>query len=83
MSRADYTELDAAILHELSASRLTAATICARVVRISEPLATPDRWGDRAGWRVVDRRLQALRKSGAIETRNQRWQLATSKEPTP
>lgn len=29
-------------------------------------LATPDRYEQRVGWRVIDRRLQALRKAGRI-----------------
>lgn len=29
-------------------------------------LAKPDRRGDRDGWRVIDRRLQALRKAGKL-----------------
>lgn len=38
--------------------------------------AKPDRWGSQDGGRVIDRRLQSLRKSGAIKLKVRKWVIA-------
>ena len=73
----DYTKLDAAILKELASGPAPNFLLCERLRHISEPLAKPNRYGQVEGWRVVDRRLQALRKAGRIiPGRKVGWTLA-------
>lgn len=72
-----FTELDAAILDVLTDGPKTMGWISQRLRKQSEALAIPDSCGDRCGWRVVDRRLQALRKAGKIKTdRKTGWSIA-------
>lgn len=73
---AHFVELDAAILALFDAGPKTASYINERLGAQSRALAKPDRYGDRNGWRVVDRRLQTLRKAGKIKTDNKAWSLA-------
>lgn len=74
---ANYTPLDDEILRELAAGPLHFTPLSVRVARCSESLAQPDRFGERCGWRLVDRRLQALRKRGLIVCdRKTGWSLA-------
>lgn len=63
----DYTALDAAILAAIAERQpATFSQLFTRPVRThSAELEHTQRHGD--GWRVVDRRLQALRKSGRIK----------------
>ena len=84
----DYTTLDALILR-----RCAAGPVTFNVLRFNDEIeeaaydvATPDRFGDRDGWRVVDRRLQALRKAGLLTySRADGWRalIADSPEPAP
>jgi hypothetical protein len=47
------------------------------IVAEAEPLALVDRLGVMApAWRVLDRRLQALRKKGRIESVKRKWCIA-------
>lgn len=47
------------------------------IMAAAEPIALPDRYGVMAPtWRVLDRRLQALRKSGRIEFVKENWVVA-------
>lgn len=72
-----FAELDAAILGELAAGSLGNMILCERLREQSIALAKPDRFGIRVGWRVIDRRLQALRKAGKIKIdRKTGWSLA-------
>lgn len=74
----DDTELDAAILERLADGPLPFHALMARrVSEIANSLAKPDRHGATTGWRVIDRRLQALRKAGKItHDRKTGWRLA-------
>ena len=77
-AKTDYTELDAAILACLAAGPKPFMILAEKVRVESEAVAAPDRFGKVHGWRVVDRRLQALRKAGKIVPhRTQGWRLAT------
>lgn len=75
MTQGKYAELDAKILELV---RNGADTFNALVVRrdINE-LAAPHETATTEAWRVVDRRLQALRKAGKIAFRRdaQRWEV--------
>ena len=65
MSKNDYTDLDAAILQVIGTKApVTFEAIRPAVAKYSEPLASTTR--ENLTWRVVDRRLQALRKAGRI-----------------
>ncbi len=60
----DYTELDAAIVTRLSERAMGFNSIVSAVGGHAAPFAAKN---DRVpAWRVVDRRLQALRKAGKI-----------------
>ena len=59
----DYTELDGAIIARVAEGRVTFTALSSAVSRHSEALAKTD---PAPGWRIVDRRLQALRKAGRI-----------------
>lgn len=67
----DYTELDAAILERLRGGGDTATGITNALQVMAEPMAKRDWKGRPETFRVIDRRLQALRKRGVIHpTRN-------------
>ncbi len=77
MSKPDYTQLDAAILEVIQAlGPITFSVLGLNVHEHSVPFAYTDRQG--RVWRVVDRRLKALRKAGKIKySRNpEGWTLA-------
>lgn len=66
-STPDYTALDAALIEKIREGAHTFSVISGgELLRQADALAEPDRRGDRAGWRVLDRRLQALRKAGKL-----------------
>lgn len=46
------------------------------LIKEANDQSTVDRWGARNGERVIDRRLQALRKTGAITLEKRRWVIA-------
>lgn len=63
MSKNDYTELDKAILSKISDGQVTFPGICNAVELQTRPFVS----FTSPGWRIVDRRLQALRKAGKIK----------------
>lgn len=76
-AKTDYTALDAAILACLALGPKPFTILVDKVRLEAEAVATPDRFGEVHGWRVLDRRLQALRKAGKIVPhRTQGWRLA-------
>lgn len=79
----DYSELDAAIIHTIANWAGDFARINQRVKDIAEPLATPDRWGRRNTERLVDRRLQALRKAGRIRYGGRDWHVIDTQQSAP
>lgn len=70
-----YATLDCAILTRIEESACTFTSINANVNHLAKPYATPNRYTD-TSFRVVDRRLQALRKRGLIEFRKGLWYSA-------
>ena len=77
--KTDYRELDTAILAAIGAGIRTFSALANRVESLSAPIAkrtkapfpTPP-------WRIVDRRLQALRKLGIVEFMAKEWHMASS-----
>lgn len=66
----DFTQLDAAIVEEIKAGNNTFTLLQqSRAAALAEPFVTPR--GDVE--RVIDRRLQALRKKGAIRYSKGVW----------
>jgi len=63
MSKNDYTELDKAILAKVAEGSVTFTIICNAVDVQTRPFVC----FTSPGWRVVGRRLQALRKAGKIK----------------
>lgn len=59
----DYTELDGAIIARVAEGCVSFSALLTSVSKHSEALAKTD---SAPGWRIVDRRLQALRKAGRI-----------------
>ncbi|ALS64917.1 hypothetical protein [Pandoraea apista] len=74
-----YAELDAAILKSVSGGYVTYSYLISKHGRLADSLAKPDHVGERNGWRLIDRRLQALRKRGEITfSRKEGWTIAAS-----
>jgi hypothetical protein len=73
----DYTEFDKRLISVVRRGFSTFIEISHGELRkYADALAAPDRYG----WRVIDRRLQALRKRGALTySRETGWEVA--KEP--
>ena len=70
----DYTQIDAALLYEIKAGRNATWAMVEATNKITKPF-----WHlhDMSGMRVVDRRLQAMKKAGKIcFTRASGWILA-------
>lgn len=67
MTKTDYSALDAEILNYV-ATKFSNYSPChsADLLKIADPLSSRDRFGLAQGWRVIDRRLQALRIKGKI-----------------
>lgn len=79
--KADYTQIDADILasirqapREFAHFNTRGSSILNQAQRLAEARLT-DRWGNATpGWRVIDQRLQALRRRGLIKyVRTQGW----------
>jgi hypothetical protein len=64
-----FAYVDAAILDALNGRSVTfsALSVIPHVAAEAERVAIPTRMGNKHGWRVVDRRLQALRKAGKVK----------------
>ncbi len=77
----DYADLDAAILAGIASGEVTrASAMSARYTALVAPFVTEKK----EGYRVIDNRLQALRKAGKIQaTLNERfasWRLVVAAE---
>ena len=80
--KADYTEIDAAILAAMPYAPQFAGLIANPAIKTqAENLAKArgtDRWGRTTpGWRIVDQRLQALRRAGRIRFEHPRGWTVT------
>lgn len=75
MTQGKYAELDAKILELVRNGADTFNTLVVR--RDINKLTAPHETAATEGWRVVDRRLQALRKAGKIAFRRDagRWEV--------
>lgn len=72
-----FEKLDAEIVKEIGACRNTFSTMRGLVWELARQVAPKDRWGRMDECRVVDRRLQALRKRGVIHYQGGRWSVCT------
>lgn len=73
-----YDEYDARLLKAIAngADELSALATNTDLKRLAEPHRSVDRWGRKTEYhRVVDRRLQALRKAGRILYHAGRWHV--------
>ncbi|KVW25855.1 hypothetical protein WK94_01945 [Burkholderia ubonensis] len=73
-----YQKLDTLILEAIDVTIKKFATINTGTVkteseRIAKEESTPRTHGDVVAWRIVDRRLQALRKAGKIRSTSTGW----------
>lgn len=77
MKRTDYTEFDKALLSLITVGVNTMAELESRrggLRDLAEPHRTPDRYGILCEpSRVINRRLQALRKRGTIRFNGKSW----------
>lgn len=74
----DYTELDAAITQEIKAGRASFTALSTKLKDLATPFAGDQKkFHPTPPWRVIDRRLQALRKKGVItySRADGRWHL--------
>ncbi|WP_454691188.1 hypothetical protein [Achromobacter aloeverae] len=75
-----YAQIDAAILDAIKAGRTTFAEMqTSGLMVILAPVCTVDRYGDSQEWRVLDRRLQALRKAGRITFYKGQWKVVAQR----
>ncbi|MBR8234658.1 hypothetical protein K6W26_22870 [Burkholderia sp. AU42008] len=73
-----YQNLDALILAAIDETPkkfvfINAGPVRVESERIAQDEATPRTRGEVVGWRVIDRRLQALRKAGKIRSTSTGW----------
>lgn len=71
-----YEEFDAALLSAIcnGADKLDAMCGNQKLKSLAQPLREKDRWGNLTDvFRIIDRRLQALRKKGMIAYNGTRW----------
>lgn len=73
----NYADLDEQIVAYVMDGRNEFWKVYEPLRKQADALATPNRRGEREGWRVIDRRLQALRKAGKLAyDRKAGWSLA-------
>lgn len=71
-----YDDVDGAILAAVQSGKTTFSQILPAVKAKATPVAPKSRWAGDGEWRVVDRRLQALRKDGRLSyTRGAGWRV--------
>lgn len=73
MSKPDYTEIDAQIIENIRAGNNTAG----KLVDLLQSATKPFKTEHRCEMRVIDMRLQALRKAGKIRhtLRSKKWEV--------
>lgn len=77
-----YQELDAALISAIKngADTMSALDSNKKVHALTKPHQVKDRWGHLTPeFRIIDRRLQALRKAGLIAYHSKRWGVAEVK----
>lgn len=78
----DYTHLDELLFESIERAPRSFAVLRADFETEFNRHAKPNRYGDENGWRLIDRRLQALRKAGRIKFDPKRGWTAIAKEPS-
>lgn len=70
-----YEELDAAIVARITTvGSATYADLRKETENLADAMIAPDRWDKSPnGWRLIDRRLQAMRKAGKIVYKRGGW----------
>lgn len=69
----DYTHLDALLLESIQRCKCTFGELSSRFETEFDQVAPKGRHGEATGWRLIDRRLQALRKKGLIRFEKAGW----------
>ena len=67
----DYSAIDAAIVKAIRGGCAKFAEIVAKATDEARSFTTPSKWA----WRVIDGRLQAIRKRGEIEFAKDGWRV--------
>jgi hypothetical protein len=82
MANPNYTEFDKALVRNIIAGRNTMSKLDSEASGLrpmAEKLSTKDRYGYLTPtFRIIDRRLQALRKKGAIRFNGKTWERVTA-----
>lgn len=78
----NYTHLDALLLEAIERKPRHFNSLQMEFSEEFDKHSKPNRWGDKIGWRVIDRRLQALRKAGHIKADRKLGWVAVKKEPS-
>lgn len=75
-----YAALDVALMAAIRAGADTFGALLAQeaLLRDATALASADRWGQKNGDRVIDRRLQALRKAGKLAYAERQWRVVAA-----
>lgn len=69
----DYTPLDALLLEAIQRCQCTFGELRTRFETEFDKVSPTDRLGAATGWRLMDRRLQALRKKNQIRFEQAGW----------
>lgn len=69
----DFTHLDKMLLEAIELKHCTFTELRSRFESEFDKLSAKDRLGAETGWRLIDRRLQALRKQGKIRAEKRGW----------
>lgn len=72
----DFTHLDELLFEAIEQQPMDFTTLQSRFEAEFDKHAKADRYGGPNGWRLIDRRLQALRKAGRIEFVKKQWHAA-------
>lgn len=80
----DYTKFDSAILDQIKAGKGKFTALCSALRDQAEPYTTNARNPlacKAPAWRVIDRRLQALRRQRAIVYTSKGWRISATSAP--
>ena len=70
-----YIELDQLILARIKVRPVTFMELSRnhKIEDLADRLSKVNSHGNKMGWRLIDRRLQSLRKAGLIKYRSKQW----------
>lgn len=75
-----FTDFDVLLIGQIRDGNSTFAKLQnATLLAAAAPFAADNRRGDDTRWRVIDRRLQALRKQGHIRFEGGAWVIAAAR----